>query len=574
MNDKYKNLLLYLSLAVVPAIVFSYSCTFTFLSSWDDNFFITDNTERLTFTISNLYYWLTHKCIDNYLPLTMFSYMIDYQIWGLNPLGYHLQNVFWHIITVFAVYKCLSAFGLNRSISFFTAMFFAVHPQRVESVVWLAERKDVLCAALYFLSFYCYMRQTPEKKRPIAALVLFILALMAKPMAISLPAVLFFYEIHCRKSFALKPILPKLWPFIIISAVFLPITILTRQYFVTSNSIFFKQMFAVFHNVPWYIMKTFVPTELCPIYAKVSFTPILSIQILSLYAILLTLFFICLRLDRKLCIYTIIPLSMSYLAALLPVAGFLPLGGIDYADRYSYITSFFILATSVFFIKMLMEQKNILQKILTDLFSNKALTMLSASIIIASCALTSVFYSTIWGDMYSICRTAANHPNPNPLPVLTLGHMELGRENYAEVFKIAGKLSQLKGKFQLIQSKHLQALALYRQGEKNKALPLFEEVKPCIKSNTYDTQENYKTLLSSMADCYASAQLNEKAAACYTEILENMQCTELEKNFYAGLRCVSEGNIKEALFFMEKALNESPDNQKIKRIISILHNTD
>ncbi len=195
---KNKNLIYPLLLGIITFSAYSISINYQFLGCFDDNGYITQNM-HLTFTFDNIKYWFTHACVGCYLPLTMLSYMFDYAIWGFNSFGYHLQNIFWHIVVVITVYKCFRLFDIKSWIAFFICLIFAVHPQRVESVVWISERKDVLCAAFYFLSIYFYIKKTmscSSKKNtfPILSFIFFIFAIFSKPMAVSLPIILLIYE--------------------------------------------------------------------------------------------------------------------------------------------------------------------------------------------------------------------------------------------------------------------------------------------------------------------------------------------------------------------------------------------
>ena len=181
-------------LILLVCFIYSYSWKFEIFDDWDDHVYILNN-RYLSMSWSNILYWFTHDCVGVYLPITMLSYMVDYSIWGFNSFGYHLQNIFWHIVTVLAVYNCFRLFKIKSWIVFFLCLIFAVHPQRVETVVWLSERKDVLCAAFYFLSIYFYIRNK-NKRFSIIAYLFFILSILSKPMAVSLPIVLLLYEFY------------------------------------------------------------------------------------------------------------------------------------------------------------------------------------------------------------------------------------------------------------------------------------------------------------------------------------------------------------------------------------------
>ncbi|MCF7889445.1 MAG: hypothetical protein K9L78_04920, partial [Victivallales bacterium] len=88
--------------------------------------------------------------------------MFDYNIWGFYSFGYHLQNIFWFIAASIAFYQILNLFRIKPVIAFLLTLIFAVHPQRIESVVWLSERKDVVCTAFYFWCIFFYIKNTKK----------------------------------------------------------------------------------------------------------------------------------------------------------------------------------------------------------------------------------------------------------------------------------------------------------------------------------------------------------------------------------------------------------------------------
>ena len=193
-KNKKNDLYLQVLLLIAVYLMYSVSINYPMYDKWDDLYYVIEN-KHLSFSIANIVYWFKHACLGCYVPITMISYMFDYSIWELNSFGYHLQNIFWHIIATIAIYNCFRLFKIKPWIAFFICLIFAIHPQRVESVVWISERKDVLCAAFYFLSIFFYIRNK-NKRFSITAFILFILAILSKPMAVSLPFVLVLYEFY------------------------------------------------------------------------------------------------------------------------------------------------------------------------------------------------------------------------------------------------------------------------------------------------------------------------------------------------------------------------------------------
>jgi len=558
MSEKLRNLLIYGVLILLPSLVFAYSCGFDFLSSWDDDMFITRNSAGLVLSFSNIHYWLTHKCIDNYLPLTMFSYMFDFNLWGLQPLPYHIQNLFWHICAVLAVYRILLFFGISKGTSFFLAAVFAVHPQRVESVVWLSERKDVICGALYLWSVYFYLKKLSSDKIPLLSLFLFVGALMAKPMAISLPAILLCCEFYRKRDFDIKAYFLKLWPFFTLALAFVPITVSTREYYTDGLSIA-SRILTVLHNIPWYLWKTFLPENLSPVYPKVFYSDMLLLKLFLSYTLCFSIFFLLFRKDKRGFYYAALPLLFSYFTVLAPVIGFLPLGGIDYTDRYSYLPSVIILlALGLCMKRILPEKKHIA-------------VVPAAFIVIVFLSLTTFYYALSWKNMYSICSAASIHEPPNPLPLVTLGYFELENKNYRRVFEISEKLKSLKGDkpsvfFNTNLSGYLTGTALYRMGETGTALKIFENIKGFMKNNTYTTNADYCMMLLCMAGEYLKKGENLKAASCYDEITLSPGNDEFRNLYFTGMSEYLRGNRSSALKTFGKLKELHPQDREIGKI--------
>src|SRR6478672_12075277 len=128
----------------------------------------------------------------NWFPLTRISHMLDVQLFGLNSGRHHFANVLLHALAAVLLYASLARATHARWPSAFVAFVFALHPLHVESVAWIAERKDVLSALFWMLALYAYVLYTERGGWERYALVLaaFALGLMAKPMIVTLPFVL------------------------------------------------------------------------------------------------------------------------------------------------------------------------------------------------------------------------------------------------------------------------------------------------------------------------------------------------------------------------------------------------
>ena len=165
---------------------------------WDDNDYVTENpTLRDVAGLREI--WLDPSATPQYYPLVHSSFWIEYQLWGLNPTGYHVVNVLIHILNALLLWRVLTRFSVP--VAWFAALVFAIHPVHVESVAWITERKNVLSGFFYLSAVLCFLNfddftklHVQEARRRygwyVAAHVCFIAALFSKTVASTLPAAL------------------------------------------------------------------------------------------------------------------------------------------------------------------------------------------------------------------------------------------------------------------------------------------------------------------------------------------------------------------------------------------------
>jgi len=182
-----------LILAAITWIVFGQTLAHEFINFDDDVYVFKNPRISRGLTIDGIVWAFTHVHAANWHPLTWLSHMLDCQLYGLNPAGHHLTNVLLHTATAIALFLVLREMTGSLWRSAFVAALFAIHPLRVESVAWVAERKDVLSGLFFVLTLGAYVRYV---RRPWSAvrygvvLVFLVLGLMSKPMLVTLPFVL------------------------------------------------------------------------------------------------------------------------------------------------------------------------------------------------------------------------------------------------------------------------------------------------------------------------------------------------------------------------------------------------
>src|SRR5438552_4076268 len=183
---------IYFGLAGLVALVFLQTGHFSFVN-YDDGSYVFENPNiRAGLSWRGVVWAFTHIHSQNWHPLTSISHMLDCQIFGLRAGGHHLVNVLLHTATVILLFEFLRRTTGAPWASAIAATVFAVHPLRVESVAWIAERKDVLSGFFFMLTLLAYARYARDRSwwRMTIVMVYLSLGLMSKPMLVTTPLVL------------------------------------------------------------------------------------------------------------------------------------------------------------------------------------------------------------------------------------------------------------------------------------------------------------------------------------------------------------------------------------------------
>lgn len=359
--------LLILSVALTLAVYLP-ALRFDFLI-WDDQLYTYENETIRQINWAFFKTVFTEPVAANWHPLTMFSHAVDYALWGLNPWGHHLTSIVLHALNtgfVFILTARLHDIATGARNAFASknrrapaaatvaALLFGVHPIHVESVAWVAERKDVLCGFFFLLAILAYLRYSfpGSSKRVfyyIAALLFFTLALMSKPMAVSLPIVLLLLDLYPLKRFKetkngpieLKWIIMEKVPFFALSALSSLLTlwaqhmggaIATREAYPTAMRLSVAAQALVF-----YIYKMLIPLDLAPFYPLPPRNEALSTGLAVSLAVIISVSAFCVLTFRKRRVFSAV--WLAYIVMLVPVIGLVQVGTQFAADRYTYLPS-------------------------------------------------------------------------------------------------------------------------------------------------------------------------------------------------------------------------------------------
>jgi hypothetical protein len=185
-------LLIYLMLAMVTFIAFEQVRLCEFTSTDDVKFAAKNQHVKAGLTRESIAWAFTTTTTANWMPLTWLSVMADSQIFGASSATYHMMNLFYHVLNVLLLFAVLKKMTGTIWRSAFVAIVFALHPLRVESIAWIAERKDVLSGLFWILTIAAYLgyAQRPGIRRYLLVVLALVLGLMAKPMLVTLPCVL------------------------------------------------------------------------------------------------------------------------------------------------------------------------------------------------------------------------------------------------------------------------------------------------------------------------------------------------------------------------------------------------
>ena len=221
-----KESLICIGLSLLIVSIYWQTFHFSFID-FDDGPYIIDNPcIQQGFTLEGIKCAFSNLVGGNWCPTISISYMFDYEIYGgIKPGGMHLTNVILHIVNSIIVFFLFKRIIGNVWGSAFIAIIFAIHPQRVESVAWITERKDVLMGLFWLLTIWTYLRYvtTPRLRRFVSVILFYFLALTCKTMPVTLPCVLLLLDFWPLQRFSRKTIgwvvLEKM-PLFIMSGVF------------------------------------------------------------------------------------------------------------------------------------------------------------------------------------------------------------------------------------------------------------------------------------------------------------------------------------------------------------------
>ena len=229
----------------------------------DDPMLVYENSAVQTLSLKTIGYVFTSYDPELYIPLTFVSYQIEYALFGANPTAFHLTSLLLHLINVVLVFAVLELLLNKRAFALLGALLFAIHPINGEAVLWISARKDLLSTVFFLSAWLAYLKLSIGRKRTIIIGVLFVLALLSKVSAVTLPAILILTD--WRKHRPLKESLQEHWPLLIIATMFIAIALGGKTVILAETTLFQKLLMAGISTV-FTIGKILWPSGLSPLY--------------------------------------------------------------------------------------------------------------------------------------------------------------------------------------------------------------------------------------------------------------------------------------------------------------------
>lgn len=341
-------------LVTITTAVYAPVTRHEFIDYDDDRYVTTNSHVNSGLSWQNIEWALTADAVANWHPLTWISHELDSELYGLDhPGGHHTTSLLLHVLNVLLLFLLLFHTTGARGRSFVVAALFALHPLNVESVAWVAERKNVLCTFFFLLTLgaYGWYARKPGLKRYSLILLLFALGLASKPMVITLPFVLLLLDFWplrrvenwsspsaafpVKRASFLSLLLEKL-PLLLLSAASAVITMIVQRRGNELVPIAASPLSWRLQNAIWayatYLWKTIFPRGLTPFYPTLEL-PLWEVVLASIA--MLTIGFLVWKKSSG---QPYLPVGyLWFLGTLVPVIGIVQVGAQSMADRYVYI---------------------------------------------------------------------------------------------------------------------------------------------------------------------------------------------------------------------------------------------
>jgi len=583
------DILICLFLVIAILLVYRQVRNYSFVN-YDDRQYVTQNHYvQAGLTLESIKWSFTAIHASNWHPLTWLSHMLDCQIYGMNPGQHHLTNVLFHILNTLLLFLVFKRMTGKLWQSGFVAALFALHPLHVESVAWVAERKDLLSTFFWMLTLWSYTRyvERSEFNQYLLTVLFFILGLMAKPMLVTLPFVLLLLdywplrrsELASRgesdsqqRRFNLGLIYEKV-PLFLLSALSSVVTYIAQESSGAVNSLavipFHIRIANATVSYGSYIGKMIWPHNLAVFYPYPE--SISSWKIAGAGLLLGGISVAVCKMARK---KPYVAVGwLWYIGTLVPVIGIVQVGVQRMADRYTYVPLiglFIIIAWGVPDILVRWRHKRIIASV-------------STTVVLSAFIICTWFQVKNWQNSITLFEHALNMTTNNSVAHINMGvalagegKMDEAARHYYEALRIKPNLT----------APHLNlGVALKEGGNLSEAINHFKKVlgvkSDCAEAHYElgDTLNRKGDFTSAIEHYLEAVRIKPDYAKVYNNLGVILACQNKDKEaigyFYKALQIDSsyagayynlgkilthQGKFKDAIYNYRQTLHFSPEN--------------
>ncbi len=438
-----------LFIALIIVVVFSPSLKNDF--TWDDKYLVINNFyirswDYISDIFTNQLYQGGQMQSNYYRPAQLLSFVMDYSIWGLNPFGYHLTNLFLHVANSILVYLILIAISHQAPLALIAAMLFAISPAISGITYYISARSDLLMALFLFLSFLSFVKYMHNKKKIlyVFSIVTFIISVLCKEMAIML-LMLLPLEIF-RRNGKITRGLTILLPYVIILVFYVALRFTVLNFAEGHNMLIdfsypasiplWARILTMFKIIPKYLGILLFPYGLHMEWFIVPARKLFQVDVLFSFAVIIFLVAMLKRLSRvnKLVIFG----ALWFILSLLPVLNIYPIS-VFFGEGWLYVPSvgFFVILGIVF------------HDIISPKIGKKRAGFLAICCLLYYSFFT-VSYGKVWKDSITLFENVLRYEKDSPFAHLTynnLGMAHFDKKNAEESMEYCKKSIESNPKY-------------------------------------------------------------------------------------------------------------------------------
>jgi tetratricopeptide (TPR) repeat protein len=556
--------------------------------NYDDNIYVTSNVHvQNGLTLESIKWAFLNPVSANWHPLTMLSHMLDCQLFGLKPWGHHLTNLLLHALNTVLVFVLLRSMTGALWRSLMVAALFGLHPLHVESVAWVAERKDVLSAFFGLLALWTYARFAEESRTQGdrsklfygLTLLFFAFGLMSKAMLVTMPCVLLLLDYWPLQRFKLQGpgfrvqslVLEKI-PFFVMAAAVSVVTFVMQRQGGTVKTVENLPLGARVGNALVsfcrYLGKLFWPTDLAVFYPHPGYWPLAEVL---LAGVLLAGISALLFMQRRQ--YPFLLMGwLWFIGTLVPVIGLVQVGEQAMADRYTYIPALGVLILAIWGAYELARRWR---------YHEIALSV-SGSVAIVLCLALTRQQLGYWQDSETLFRHTLKVTENNYIAHNNLGDALFNKGQTGEA--ISQYQEAIRSKPDYADAHYNLGIALLKKGQTDEAISQYQEAIR-LKSDYAETHNNlgiallkkgqtneaisqYQEAIRLKSD-YAEAHNNlgnalikkgqtDEAISQYQEAIR-LKSDYAEAHYNLGIVLFNKGQVGEAISQYQEAIRSKPD---------------